>query len=63
MKNVETFCCDVLGVALGHAADCPHLLHLRHGGDADDGQDRHPGHGGLQRAQVRYLKSHDHELI
>ena len=42
----------VLGVALGHAADCPHLLHLRHGGDADDGQDRHPGHGGLQRPQV-----------
>ena len=40
------------GVALGHALDRLDLLHLRHGGDADDGQDRHPGHGGLQRPQV-----------
>ena len=53
----------LLGVALGHALDRLDLLHLRHGGDADDGQDCHPGHGGLQRAQVRYHKSHDHELI
>ena len=42
----------LLGVALGHALDRLDFLHLRHGGDADDGQDRYPGHGGLQRPQV-----------
>ena len=44
--------CYVLGFTLGHAVDRPHLLHLRDGGDADDGQDCHPGHGRLQCSQV-----------
>ena len=63
IEKAKRCSCFVLGFALGHAVDRPHLLHLRHGGDADDGQDCHPGHGGLQRAQVGHYKSHDHELI
>ena len=58
------------GVALGHALDRLDLLHLRHGGDADDGQDRHPGghqhppqqqfpvfpHGHARPLQVRHRR-------
>ena len=52
-KNKGEMChCYVLGFTLGYAVDCPHLLHLRDGGDADDGQDCHPGHGRLQCTQV-----------
>ena len=34
-----------LGSTLGYAVDCAHLLHLRHGGNADDGQDCNSGTG------------------
>ena len=57
IEKTKRCSCFVIGFALGHAVDRPHLLHLRHGGDADDGQDCHPGHGGLQRAQVGNRKS------
>ena len=62
-SNGEKCSCFFLGFALGHAVDCPHLLHLRHGGDADDGQDCHPGHGGFQCTQVKKHKSNNHRLI
>ena len=51
VENVVVLFCFV-GFALGHALDCSHLLHLRDGGNADDGQDCNPGHGGFQCAQV-----------
>ena len=53
-RKMLLFC--PLGFTLGHAVDCPHLLHLWHGGDADDGQDCYPGHGGFQCAQVCKLQ-------
>ena len=34
-----------LGSTLGYAVDCAHLLHLRHGGNADDGKDCNSGTG------------------